>query len=252
MARNGSGRGEPSDDSGPPTVWQRIAQALFRPQPPKVPAEDIDFTRLSDDEKRAYIVQIDPAERKVGLIASALGIALALYANVPYMVSKRAVPSTVKPTGHSCPAGFHYVASSNTCNTVYPASHYVLPLIVSIVLALAIYVTIRIRRRAPLAFTMVMTGLAFGSLFVLLPYGIGGAWIMLRAWRTQKYGSPSAKSPVNGWAAPSPRAPRGRAKPKPGAKGAKGGSDTSRKGPEANKRYTPKSPPKQKAGERKR
>lgn len=252
MATSGSGRGGSHDGTAPVTVWERISRLLFRPQAPKTPAEELDFSRMSDEDKRAYIVQIDPAERKVGIIASGLGILLAIYANVPYMISKRAVPSTVKPTGHSCPAGFHYVASSSTCNTVYPASHYVLPLIVSLVLAIGIYVTVRIRRRAPLAFTIVMTGLAFGSLYVLLPYGIGAGWIMLRAWRTQKYGAPSAKTAINGWSAPSPRTPARRTRGKSRGKDGKGASDSSRKAPEANKRYTPKSPPKPKAGQRKR
>lgn len=244
----------PSDDGAEPvTGWQRLSQSLFRPQSPKADADDLDFSRMSDDEKRAHIVRIDPVERKVGLIAAGLGIALAIYANVPYMIAKRAVPSTVKPTGHKCPPHFHYAASTGTCNTVYPVSHYVLPLVVSLVLAAAIYVTVRIRRRAPLSFTMVMTGLAFGSLYVLVPFGVGAGWIMLRAWRTQKYGAPTAKKRLDGWVPPAPRAPARRSRAKGGAKGGKAAdSGSTRKGPEANKRYTPKSPPKKKVSPPKR
>lgn len=238
----------PSGEAGQPvTPWQRLSQALFRPQPVKPGPDQLDFARMSDEEKRAYIVQIDPSERKIGLVAAALGAALALYANVPYMVSKIAVPTTVKPHGRSCGiAGLHYVAKTKTCNTAYPASHYILPLVVSMVLALAIYVTVRIRRRAPLAFTMVMTGLAFGSLLILVPYGVGAGWVMLRAWRTQKYGAPTARSPVTGWVAPAPRA-AGRRSGGRGRRGKPAESDgAARKPPEANKRYTPKSPPKKK------
>lgn len=211
-----------------------------------------DVSAMDDDEKRALIVRIDPTERKLGIIASVLGVALALYANVPYMVSKIAVPSTVKPKHKTCTAGFIYAAKTNTCNVVYPASHYVLPLVVSLVLAIAIYVTVRIGRRSPLAFTMIMTGLAFGSLLVLVPFGAGGAWVMLRAWRTQKRGSPSAKAPLPGWVPPPPRGTTRRAKSTgPRSSGKRRGeeqSTTSRKPPPANKRYTPKSPPKKKVG----
>lgn len=236
------------DDAGPQTPWQRLSRSLVGSPQPKPSPDSLDFSRMTDDEKRAHIVQIDGSERRVGLIASALGVALAIYANVPYMVSKIAVPDpTVKPKGTSCISGLRYVAKTKTCNAVYPASHYVLPLIVSLVLALAIYVTVRIRRRAPLAFTMVMTGLAFGSLLILVPYGVGAGWIMLRAWRTQKYGSPTAKAPVTGWVAPPPRPRRG-AGAGAGARKKRGreADGAARKPPEPNKRYTPKSPPKKK------
>jgi hypothetical protein len=210
---------------------------------------------MTDEEKRARITRVDPTERKVGIGASILAGALALYANVPFMVSKKSVLiTTVKPKGTSCPTTvgitkLHYVAASKSCWGVYPASHYVLPLVVSLVLAVAIYVTVRIRRRAPLAFTMVMTGLAFGSLLVLVPYAVAGGWIMLRAWRTQKYGAPTAKSVMTGWVAPPARGTTRRAKTaSPRTRRGKSAqpASTTRKPPSANKRYTPKSPPKKK------
>lgn len=234
------------------TIWGRLSQTFLRPPAPRASAPTVtpDFARMDDDEKRAYIVRVDPTERKIGIAASILGVALAIYANVPYMISKTAVPTTVKPKGKFCADGLTYVAKSNTCNGVYPASHYVLPLVVSLVLAVAIYVTVRIRRRAPLAFTIVMTALAFGTLLVLVPYGVAGAWIMLRAWRTQKYGAPTAKTAVTGWVAPPPRGTTRRAKSTGSrASGRKAADATAhtRKPPAANKRYTPKTPPKKKA-----
>lgn len=239
---------------GQTTVWGRLSRTFLRPPAPKTARDEhVDFSRMTDDEKRARIVGVDPTEKKVGIAASLLGVALAIYANVPYMVSKTSVVTTVKPKDKTCApvlgiTDLHYVASTSSCNGIYSASHYVLPLVVSLVLAIAIYVTVLIRRRAPLAFTIVMTGLAFGSLVVLVPYGLAGGWIMLRAWRTQKYGSPTARTAMTGWVAPPPRgstrkarstAPRGR-------KGKDAATTTVRKPPAANKRYTPKSPPKKK------
>ncbi|HVC14455.1 MAG TPA: hypothetical protein VND62_06305 [Acidimicrobiales bacterium] len=253
-----SGTTEPitlrNDGSGAGGVWGRLSQTFLRPPPPKAaePAR-IDFSRMTDDEKRARIVGVDATERKVGTIASILAFVIALASYVPYMVSKRTVTlTTTKPTGTTCSpvvgvTNLHYVASTKTCDGIYPASHYVLPLVVVLVLAAAIYVTVRIRRRAPLAFTMVMTGLALGSFIYLVPFGVAGGWVMLRAWRTQKYGSPTAKSRMTGWAAP-PRGTTRRAKAStPRSAKAKGAAAaTSRKPPSANKRYTPKSPPKKK------
>ncbi|MGC8471638.1 MAG: hypothetical protein ACP5PM_05015 [Acidimicrobiales bacterium] len=234
-------------------MWERISQIFLRPPAPKTARDEhVDFSRMTDEEKRALIVGVDPTERKIGIAASLLGIALAIYANVPYMVSKTSVITTVKPNGKTCSpvlgiTDLHYVASTSSCDGIYSASHYVLPLIVSLVLAIAIYVTVLIRRRAPLAFTIVMTGLAFGSLLVLVPYGVAGGWIMLRAWRTQKYGSPTARTAMTGWVAP-PRGTtrRARASAPRGRKGKEATMSTTRKPPAANKRYTPKSPPKKK------
>jgi hypothetical protein len=250
MPQSGSTRESFDDDPEPASPWHRLSRAIQGWTPPKE-AGAADFSRMDDEEKRAYISRIDPTERKVGLVASALGIALAIYANVPYMVSKIAVPTTLKPKGKTCPTDvtphLHYVATTKTCNGVYPPSHYVLPLIVSLVLAIAIYVTVRIRRRAPLAFTMVITGLAFGSLLVLLPFGLGGAWVMLRAWRTQKYGAPTARAPVTGWVAPAPRSSTRRSRSSAARKSkAPDSGSANRKPPEASKRYTPKTPPKKK------
>ncbi len=243
------------DVSGPTTAWQRLSQTFVRPAAPKPPAkpEDVDFSRMTDDEKRTRISRVDPTERKLGIAASVLGFVLAIYANVPYMVTKTSVLTTVKPKDKKCGSvlgitNLHYVASSKSCDGIYPASHYILPLVVSLVLATAIYVTVRIRRRAPLAFAMVMTGLAFGSLFILVPYGAAGGWIMLRAYRTQKYGAPTAKSALTGWTPPPPRGSTRRAKSTaPRSRKGKGAdTGTTRKPPTANKRYTPKSPPKKK------
>ncbi len=243
----------PGNGGAPRTGWQRLSDTFLR-QPTQAPQEVPDFSRMSDTEKRSRIVTIDPAERKVGIIASILGVALTLYSTVPYMVSKIAVVTTVKPKGTTCTpvvgiTGLHYVKSTNTCNGVYPASHYILPLIVELVLAVAIYVTVRIRRRSPLAFTLVMTGLAFGTLFVLVPYGLAGAWVMLRAWRTQKYGAPTAKGrALEGWVPPPPRGSTRRPR-STGPSGSRRGKaavpekSTVRKPPTANKRYTPKAPP---------
>ncbi len=257
MPRRDTGLITIDEGSSQPTALQRLSQTFLRPQPPKAPSasEHVDFSRMTDDEKRARISGVDATERKVGIAASLLGVALALYANVPYMVSKTSVLTTVKPKGKTCIpvtgiTHIHYVASTKSCDGVYQASHYILPLVVSLVLATAIYVTVRIHRRAPLAFTMVMTGLAFGSLIVLLPYGVAGGWIMLRAWRTQKYGAPSAKTVMPGWTPPPPRGSTRRAKstaPRD-RKGKSKGTEaaTTRKPTAANKRYTPKSPPKKK------
>ncbi len=255
-------------DDAPPrrprTGWERLSDTFLRPASPQRPRPapvKIDYASMTDDEKRARITQIDPVERKVGLAAAALAAVFALVYTIPYMVSKISVATTVKPVHDTCIDKYHYVASTNTCNTVYPASHYTFPLVLWLVFAIAIYVTVRIGRRAPMAFAIVLTGLAFGTVIIMLPFVVGGGWLLLRAYRTQKYGAPTAKAPVEGYVRPPPRSGRGSTRGTGTAGGGGGTRDTSRRTrgsepepeqavrrpPTASKRYTPKAAPKGKA-----
>lgn len=258
-AANGS-----SPHGRPRTGWERLSDTFLRPAKPagsRKEPEKVDFSSMSDDEKRSRISSIDPTERKIGLAASILAAVFALVYSIPYMVSKIAVPTTVKPVHGTCATTLTYVASSKTCNGVYPPSHYVLPLVLWLVFAAAILVTVRIGRRSPLAFAMVLTGLAFGTLILMIPFVAAGAWVLIRAYKTQKYGAPNAKAPLEGYVRPPPRTRGSGGRGGTGAgKSAGGGSARNstrrrRKGepepepdvrppPTASKRYTPKSPPK--------
>lgn len=260
MARSssgGSGRSGNGKTSGVTWTsgWQRLSETFLRPPKKEVQAEIAaepeDYSRLTDDEKRARIVTIDPLERKLGMAAAAFAAVLALLFNVPYMISKIAVATPTKPVGHACPNGLTYTTHGSgaaTCNGVYPASHYILPLVVSLLLALAIFVTVRIGRRSALAFTTALTGVSFGSILYLVPFvGLAG-WMLLRGHRTQKYGAPNAKSPRPGYVPPVGRATGRRAASGTAANGrSRRGTDANsaaRKPPQASKRYTPKAPPK--------
>ena len=243
----------------PRTGWERLSETFLRPaSSPRSRPEPVkvDYASMTDEEKRARITQIDPMERKVGLAAAALAAVFALVYTIPYMVAKISVATTVKPLHKTCTHGYHYVAATNTCNGVYPASHYTFPLILWLAFSVAIFVTVRIGRRAPMAFAIVLTGLAFGTVIIMLPYVVCGAWLLLRAYRTQKYGAPNAKVPVEGYERPPPRQGRGsgrRAAPA-GPRNTtrrKRGNDPEpeepvRQPPSASKRYTPKSAPKRK------
>lgn len=261
MARSSSGRSDRPDNgrttSSPTwtTGWQRLSQTFLRPpkkeDQAEIAAEPADYSRLTDDEKRQRIVTVDPLERKLGLAAAALAAIIAVLYNVPYMVSKISVATTTKPVGHKCPGGLTYTTHGSgaaTCNGVYPPSHYIFPLVVSLVLALAIFVTVRIGRRSALAFATALTGVSFGSLVFLVPFVGLAAWILLRGHRTQKYGAPNAKTVRPGYVPPAGRSTSRRAPParSGGGRGGRNGSSSasSRKPPQASKRYTPKTPPK--------
>ncbi len=266
---NGSGNGAGPAKPAWTTGWQRLSRTFVGPPVPRsaprggprstsqATAPVPDFAGLTDAQKRQLVNQVDGMEKKIGYAASALAVVLTLVGSVPYMVRKVSVATLTKPSDHSCPHHYTYTGSgsSATCNTIYSVGHYAFYMVVLLVFAAAILVTVRIGRRAPLAFTIVLTGLALGSLLsqtiAVLPFIIAGGWLLLRAYRSQKYGAPGAKAPLPGYT-PAARGPAPRAK----AGSATNASRRSRKGapppttvtgraaPGANKRYTPKTPPK--------
>src|SRR6185437_13957186 len=225
---NGSGPAQPVWQTG----WQRLSRTFVNPSgsasasagrtrpAPKAAAATPDFATMTDAQKRQMINQIDGTERKIGYAAAALAAVLTVAYNVPFMVSRITVETTVKPTGHTCADGYRYTThgagQAATCNTIFPVSHYAWYLVVLLVFSAGIFITVRIGRRAPLAFAMVLTGLALGSLLgntiAVLPFIVAGGWLLLRAWRSQKNGSPTAKAPLPGYTPPARGpAPRGKA-----------------------------------------
>jgi hypothetical protein len=101
------------------------------------------------------------------------------------------------------------------------------------------------RKRTLVAFDLFLVGFAFtlfvglvGFAFILL-----GGWLMLRAWRINKYGTTNSKAIAREAAA----RPRGRDRKEAAKSSSKTTSSPgSRKPPSASKRYTPKAPTRKK------
>ena len=101
------------------------------------------------------------------------------------------------------------------------------------------------RKRTLVAFDLFLIGFAFtvfvgliGFAFILL-----GGWLMLRAWRLNKYGTTNSKMIAREAAA----RPRGRERKEAARSASKSSSGPApRKPPTASKRYTPKAPPRKK------
>ena len=149
------------------------------------------------------------------------------------------IRSPVKlPVGknHSCTSGFTYNKVANACEVVYDRAHWEFELAVLITFALAIFITVRVGRRSAVGFTALMAGLAFEAEVGILgvPFIFGGGWLLLRAWRVQRYGSPTGTkaNPTGEKRPPPPKSERPTRKKK----------EPERKGPVASKRYTPKAP----------
>jgi hypothetical protein len=101
------------------------------------------------------------------------------------------------------------------------------------------------RKRTLVAFDLFLVGFAFTLFVGLIGFAFIalGGWLMLRAWRLNKYGTTNSKAIAREAAA----RPRGRARKEAARATSKTGSTpTDRKPPTASKRYTPKAPARKK------
>lgn len=234
-----------TEDTQPPASkigkWRdlpaRLSIALARPSGPRPAADPQEAAKpVSDEGKRQAIFNLDPKERRWGLIGAALAVVLALWQDLPYIANPRNPVKVPPGSHHSCASGFTYNKAANVCEAIYSRGHWEFELGVLLAFALAIFVTVRIGRRSPVGFTLLMAGLAFEAEVGILgiPFIFGGGWLLVRAWRVQRYGSPTGtKANPTGERRPPPaRADR--------SSQAKKGKGPERKPPAASKRYTPK------------
>jgi hypothetical protein len=180
---------------------------------------------LPPEERKAVMVTLDPQERKwvLGalLLATVSGIAIPAYIVATNKITKRGK------------------------NTIAVAPDAKLLGAAILILCVIGFLALWRRRRTFVAFDLFLIGFGFtlfiglvGFVFILL-----GGWLMLRAWRINKYGTTSSKA----IAAQARERPKGRDRKQPAKTAGKKTTQTGdRKPPTASKRYTPKAPPRKK------
>ena len=184
----------------------------------------------------------------VGYIAAAVAIFMG---GLAILIFPKTKLLTTKPKNGSCPTDYTLIKGS--CEQLRHTNYWV-PVMIVIIFALAIFVSVRIRRRTPTMFSSFMAGLGLSTFGIEVgaPVLIYGGWLLLRARRIQKYGTTDAKEvaalageerAARKAGKPSPQAQaQARAKAAPGAAPASSASTSSKAAPEPSKRYTPKAP----------
>ncbi len=221
--------------------------------PPKAKAEkapEPEPVAVTDAEKKRLVQRLDPLERRIGYAGAAIAALAAFIITLPGVFNPdRLVSKTLAPLkGNVCadPSDFKLTHSSGHLSCVgqgtYSRGHYLLQLGIFLIFAIAMLVATRINRRAPLAFTALLTGLALETIIGLLalPYIVAAGWLLVRAWRSQKYGSPTAKGPPRDQATPTRSSGSSSQPTRRSRKTVDAKSETARSKPDANKRYTPK------------
>lgn len=228
-------------DSGAPSTpfVQRLSQAFLKPAKPRAKYVEPPPAQ-TDEERRQRIRSVDPLERKWAYG----GLALGFVTGVTLCLTRAASNPYTTQTVHG-----HHVRVST-------AGTWLLYGLLIAVLAIGGLIANRYRKRSILTFCILILGFAFTLFFP--PLGLAlivlGGWLLVRAWRVQRYGTPTAKGAAE-ISKTQPARPKGRwgfgraaatnttAQRRSTAKGTSGTKGT-RSAPAANKRYTPKSPPK--------
>jgi hypothetical protein len=227
MALNSNGDGEK-----PQKLSQRISPMFLRPAKPKeVPPEEPDRV-LNPDERKAAMSGLNAVEvkwAKGGLILSTgLGIVLTLYLSSAHRTRTETIIKHGKKIKGTVPISGTWLLLGG---------------IVLAFCALGFY-ALRKRRRSLVVFAFFVTGFSFTLIFAPLGFALIalGGWLLLRAYRIQKYGTPNAKMAAQEARARPPRRERKQAI----SSTSTSSKPAAYKPPSANKRYTPKAAPRKK------
>jgi hypothetical protein len=214
--------------SSQPRTWSaRILGAITGPPSSRGPQDEADRPEiLPQEERKAAMTGLDQNEAKWTLgaliLATVAGIAIPLYFIAENKVTKDGKNSIAVAPDAKLLGG------------------------VILVLCAIGFAALWKRKRTLVAFDLFLLGFAFtlfvgliGFAFILL-----GGFLMLRAWRLNKYGTTNSKVIAREAAT----RPRGRQRKETAAKSTSksGSSPDVRKPPTASKRYTPKAPARKK------
>ena len=188
---------------------------------------------------------IDDLEKKVTYAAGAIALLLAgLF--VPRLLKATKVTVTAKPgKGNVCPTGYHLVASlCEKSHLAQPSTYW--PQFLEILIIGGIMMIFAVKaKRAGVAMCALLLGLALGT--VGFPFVLLAAWLIIRAFRLQKYGDASFAGSGKRAREMSQAKKEGRTYTVPGApKTTNASAPRTASPPEASKRYTPKKRPRAK------
>ncbi|MGD1014062.1 MAG: hypothetical protein ABR963_06705 [Acidimicrobiales bacterium] len=186
---------------------------------------------------REVVMGIDDLEKKVTYAAGAIALLLAGIF-VPRLLKATKVTVTATPgKGNVCKAGYHLVASlCDKSHLAQPSTYW--PQFLEILIIGGIMMIFAVKaKRAGVAMCALLLGLALGT--VGFPFILLAAWLIIRAFRLQKYGDASFAGSGKKAREMSQAKKAGRAYATPGASATTSAPRTATP-PEASKRYTPK------------
>ena len=200
------GRRDP--DKAP--LGERLRRAIVKPADPEAASTDTSFGEPSSVEKlEAAVRSADDKERLIGLLAAPLAAAIGILVISALIVND---PAAVQKNGQ--------VNRLHVSLSLYHDLGGVL-----IGLSVLMLVMAMLRKRLFLGIVMALYGLAVFNLHYWgfgVPFIMGGAWLLVRAYRLQRDLREATGEPS-----------------RPGVRGSGGGANPRTSSSKANKRYTP-------------
>jgi hypothetical protein len=150
------------DPTPKPTLWMRFQTAIVKPDDPDTPKSKASEPVESVEELEATIARANDKERNIGLVAAPVGGVIAL------VISSNLI---------------HHAQQTGQSTSVYQTLTFVLLGMVVLLL-----VTSWLRKRLFIGIVMALFGLGIFNLRYWgfgLPFVMGGAWYLVRAWRFQ-------------------------------------------------------------------
>jgi hypothetical protein len=183
---------------------------------------------------------IDDLEKKVTYAAGAIALLLAGIF-VPRLLKATKVTVTATPKNHLCATGYHLVGSlCEKSHLAQPSTYW--PQFIEILVIGGVMMIFAVKaKRAGVAMCALLLGLALGT--VGFPFVLLAAWLIVRAFRLQKYGDASFSGSGKRAREMAQAKKEGRSYAPRDTKTANARPTSA---PEASKRYTPKKPPRKK------
>jgi hypothetical protein len=213
-----------------PKLSQTLSEKFLRPAKPREAPPNEPDRVLNPSERKGAMSQLDAVEvkwSKGGLIlATGLGIVI----------------PAVESSSHPIRKVTNHLHGKNTAGYVVTSGTWLLIGLIVVVFCALGFLALRRRKRSLVVFTFFVIGFSFTLIFAPLGFALIalGGWLLLRAYRIQKFGTPNAKKAAVEARARPPRRERKQA-------GMTGTTTTAaRKPPAPSKRYTPKAAPRKK------
>lgn len=221
----------PDNEDSSTETTKRSWRRQIRPRASEVPRE--------------VVLGMDEIERKVSFAAGGIALILAVFL-VPHLLHNTYVIDTAKLNVlHKCQSGYHLVSGACQRTRLTHPSAWIPQFAEIIIFGAALVLFAKRAKRSGVAVCALFLGLALGT--IGLPFLFLGGWLIIRAFRLQKYGD-ATFSGANRRAREKAKAKReGRVIDSKGT--TRSGTRRSSKspikmtGPAPSKRYTPKQNP---------
>lgn len=192
---------------------------------------------------REAVLGLDSFERKISLVGAGTALIFALATLTEWIKNAAIIATLALSKTNTCPSGYHFVKVKSLCEKVTHTSsgQWEVRFLFITVVALCIFYFALRRKRAGVACFSIFLGLGLGVATGLVFFFLG-AWLIVRAYRLQKYGDASFFG-SNRVAKETGQAKRADRATRAASKGESSLATTKTAAPTASKRYTPKKPP---------